>query len=106
MSAIGVPICITTPDGEAVATVSVWPSVDTVYQVCVQVNAATQIPVKRQQLLFAGRELPFDARTLEDHGVVGKSTLQLVRGKWLVGQCVLCHVQDMPFEHRFVFHKL
>ena len=60
------------------ATISVQPTVDTVYHICARISEATQIPVQRQQLLFAGRELQRDGRTLAEHGVVGESTLHLV----------------------------
>ena len=75
---ISVPISITTPDGAAVATISAQPTVDTVYHICARISEATQIPMQRQQLLFAGRELQRDARTLAEHGVVGEGTLHLV----------------------------
>ena len=61
-------ISITTPDAAAVTTISAQPTVDTVYHICARISEATQIPVQRQQLLFAGRELQRDGRTLAEHG--------------------------------------
>ena len=76
------PLHITTPDGEAVTTISVQPSVDTVHQVCVRISETTRIPELRQQLLLADKELQHDVRTLAEHGVVADSTIQLVNGDW------------------------
>ena len=60
-------------------TLSVQPIVDTVRDILVRISKTTRIPVQRQQLLFAGQELPRDGRPLVKHGVVGHSTLHLVK---------------------------
>ena len=72
-------ISIAMPNGAVLTTISAQITVDTVHQVCVRISEATRIPVQRQQLFFAGRQLQHDKRTLSEHGVTGESTLQLVK---------------------------
>ena len=74
-------IFITTLDGDSMTAISVCLTVDTVHHICNRVSEATQIPVQRQKILFAGRELQRDGRTLSEHGVVAESTLHLVNGE-------------------------
>lgn len=78
-TAVSVPITVTTPDGTTVATINIRPSIETSHHLCGRITAVTQVPAHRQKLFHAGQELERDARTLEEHGVLGESQLQLVK---------------------------
>ena len=75
---ISITIFITTSDGVNVRKLTVQPAVDTAQQVCSRISKITQIPVNRQQLLFAGQELKRDGLALAEYGVTEESKLHLV----------------------------
>ena len=70
---------IMTTDGVAVATIDIQPSTETVHHACARISAQTHVPIHRQQLFNAGRELRRDGRTLAEHGVHGQAQLELVK---------------------------
>ncbi len=73
--AAGLQISVKTPEGTSIA-LEIEPT-DRIYEVKEQIEVKTGIPVEKQQLLFADKEL-IDDCTLQDYGIQRDSILQLV----------------------------
>merc|ERR1719297_431642 len=77
---LGTTTRFTVPSNEA-STISLSSTILQVKQCIAQEEAADRCPVERQRLIFKGRILSDDTRTLSDYGVTeDNKTLHLVKG--------------------------